>query len=111
MRSRKSALAIGLSPSPPGNLQEQLAHKGRKQESDFDIARLTLRLPRAALRELRDLANSRSISVNELVAIFIDQGLVTEGRPSIAESAPWFAGYLQRKPTDAADKSGTDDFG
>lgn len=111
MRSRKSALALTLSANEPADLQAQLAHAEPKQEGAFDIARLTLRLPRATRRELRDLAGSRNVSVNELLAVLIDRGLVGEGRPSIAETAPWFAGYLTRKQPETVEESGADDFG
>ena len=111
MRSRKSVLATSLLSGAPASLREQLALREQKQEADHDIARLTLRLPQATRRELRDMAGSRKISVNELIAVLIDHGLVGEGRPSMAESAPWFAAYLQRKRPEQANIGSTEDFG
>ena len=111
MRSRKSALAAGLSTGDFGSLEQQLARSTRDQKTTVDIARLTLRLPVATRRELRDLADSRNISINELIAVFIDRGLVEEGRPPISESAPWFAGYLRRSKAELVRDSRADDFG
>lgn len=111
MRSRKSALAAGLSTDASGSLEQQLARSTHDQKTAVDIARLTLRLPQATRRELRDLADSRNISINELVAVFIDRGLVEEGRPSIAESAPWFAGHLRRDKIEPTGTNHSDDFG
>jgi hypothetical protein len=111
MRSRKSALATGLSTGVSGNLEQQLALSTHDQKATVDIARLTLRLPVATRRELRDLADSRNISINELIAVFIDRGLVEEGRPSIAESAPWFAGHLRRSKAEIVEENRADDFG
>lgn len=111
MRSRKSALAAGLSTGASGSLEQQLTRSTHDQKTTVDIARLTLRLPVATHRELRDLAGSRNVSINELVAVFIDRGLVDEGRPSIVESAPWFAGHLRRDKIEPTGNNRSDDFG
>lgn len=110
MRSRKSALAAGLSTGACGSLEQQLARSTHDRNTTVDIARLTLRLPVATRRELRDLADSRNISINELIAVFIDRGLVAEGRSSIAESAPWFAGHLRREKTEPRGENRVGDF-
>jgi hypothetical protein len=99
MKAIKTALDSTWSDNPPLTLEAQLAvepdeGKGR------DLHRLTVRLPVAVARELHDLARSRQVAVNELVAIFVDQGLLREGRASIVETAPWFASYLRRASPD-----------
>ncbi len=96
MNSIKTALEQGWTiDALPRSLQAQLDAVAPAPD-DRGLHRLTLRLPKAVVRELRDLAQSRGSSVNEFVATLIDEGLVREGRPSIAEVAPWFAGYLRR---------------
>jgi hypothetical protein len=99
MKSMKAALENGWSNDRPQTLQTQLDATGGVRD-DRNLHRLTLRLPKAAVRELHDLARSRGISVNELAATFIDEGLIREGRSSIAETAPWFASYLRRSEVD-----------
>lgn len=97
MKSFKDALQQTLAPDQPRSLQAQLDHKA-SDVSDQEICRSTLRIPAVVIDQLHDLARSRNVSTNEIIAVFIDQGLVAEGRPSIAELAPWFAGYLRRAP-------------
>jgi hypothetical protein len=60
------------------------------------IHRVTVRLPANVVEELHLLARSRKISVNALLAIYVEQGLVADGRPPLMRLAPWFADYLTR---------------
>jgi hypothetical protein len=63
----------------------------------LDIAETRLRLPRSLIRQLKLLAEARSMSMNALVAGFIDAGLIQAGRPGLAELAPGFSNYLKPK--------------
>jgi hypothetical protein len=99
MKSIKNALQENWTDNRPQSLQAQLAEESAENDGR-ELHRLTVRLPSAVARDLHDLARSRNVSMNEIVSIFIDAGLAQEGRASIAEVAPWFAGYLRRSVTD-----------
>jgi hypothetical protein len=99
MKSIKDALEDNWVGDRPQSLQAQLAGE-TADNAGHELHRLTVRVPAAVARDLHDLARSRNVSMNEIVAIFIDAGLAQEGRASIAEVAPWFAGYLRRSGTD-----------
>lgn len=94
MKSFEDALQQTWSDRPQ-SLEAQLKRKVSDNLGQ-EIGRTTLRVPVVVIGQLHDLARSRNVSMNEIIAIFIDQGLVAEGRPSIAEIAPWFARYLRR---------------
>ncbi len=63
--------------------------------SGWDVVEVRLRLPRKLMAELRGLANSEDLSINAMVAAFIDAALVERGRKPITQVAPWFASYLR----------------
>ena len=73
------------------------------------IKEVRLRLPPAAVDEIKLLAMAEGLSMNALVAGFIDAGLVAHGRKSLAELDPSFLNYLNDagertvKPQDAED--------
>ena len=53
-----------------------------------------MRLPPTAVDEIKLLATAEGLSMNALVAAFIDAGLVAHGRKSLAELDPSFLDYL-----------------
>jgi len=61
-----------------------------------DIADTRLRLPRIVIRELKAIAESEGVSMNALVAAFIDAGLRDRGRGGLDDLAPSFVAYLKR---------------
>jgi hypothetical protein len=67
-------------------------------EAKWDIVETRLRLPRKVVRELKAIAAAEGISMNALVASFIDAGLRDRSRRSMDDLAPWFADYLTRTP-------------
>ena len=60
------------------------------------IREVRLRLPKSAIDEIQLLATAEGLSMNALVAAFIDAGLTARGRKSLLELAPDFADYLTR---------------
>jgi hypothetical protein len=59
------------------------------------VVEVRLRLPRKLMPELRELADSEDLSINAMVATFIDAALVERGRQSIVQIAPLFSSYLR----------------
>ena len=58
------------------------------------VKEVRLRLPPAAVDEVKLLATAEGLSMNALVAAFIDAGLVAHGRRSLFELDPGFLDYL-----------------
>lgn len=70
---------------------------GNSHGGNWDIVETRLRLPRRIVQELKKLADAENISMNALVASFIDEALSSRGRPTSHEIAPWFKEYLKPK--------------
>ncbi|KFC68183.1 hypothetical protein FF80_01907 [Devosia sp. LC5] len=67
---------------------------------DDDIARTSLRIPRAVLQEVSALAQANRVSTSLLINLLLDNYLAGEGRLGYATLAPWYAEYvLRKKPT------------
>jgi hypothetical protein len=76
-------------------LRDALGQRESPDSPEWDVVEVRLRLPRKLMTELKGLAASESLSLNAMVASFIDAALVKRGRKSIVEVAPWFTSYLR----------------
>ena len=74
------------------------------------VREVRLRLPPIAVDEIKLLAAAEGLSMNALVAAFIDAGLVAHGRKSLAELDPSFLDYLQGSSERAAAPQDAEDF-
>ncbi|WP_332700986.1 hypothetical protein [Devosia sp.] len=74
------------------------------------VREVRLRLPPAAVDEIKLLASAHRLSMNALVAAFIDAGLVAHGRKSLAELDPSFLDYLQGSSEGNALRGDVEDF-
>ena len=79
------------------------------------LRRWTTRIPENVAREIENIAKMRRISVNALISFALDKTLADNGRPSIAEMAPWFESYLLRgvgggKDVEAPPRGEPDEF-
>lgn len=63
----------------------------------WNVREVRLRLPRAGISALKQKADADDISVNALIARYIDQGLKADARAGLFELAPWFRDYLRPK--------------
>lgn len=63
----------------------------------WNIREVRIRLPRPGISALKQKADADGVTVNALIARYIDQGLVSDGRPGLFELATWFQTYLRRK--------------
>jgi hypothetical protein len=43
------------------------------------------------------MADAEGVTVNALIARYIDEGLRSDGRPGLFDLAAWFGDYLRRK--------------
>jgi hypothetical protein len=77
---------------------EGLESKGARSSPQSQAAReVRIRLPRAAISELKRMADLDGTTMNALIARYIDIGLKSDGRPGVFELAVWFKDYLRRK--------------
>lgn len=74
------------------------------------IKEVRLRLPPAAVDEIKLLATAEGLSMNAFVAAFIDAGLVVHGRKSIVELDPRFLDYLNSSSARAVVPQDDEDF-
>ncbi|HWV21795.1 MAG TPA: hypothetical protein VN036_12280 [Devosia sp.] len=74
------------------------------------IKEVRLRLPPTVVDEIKLLATAEGLSMNALVAAFIDAGLVAHGRKSIAELDPRFLDYLKSSSARAVVLQDDEDF-
>ncbi|MCR6670031.1 hypothetical protein [Devosia ginsengisoli] len=63
----------------------------------WNIREVRIRLPRPGISALKQKADADGVTVNALIARYIDQGLVSDGRPGLFELSAWFRTYLRRK--------------
>ncbi|MHA6691240.1 hypothetical protein [Devosia sp. A449] len=63
----------------------------------WDVRETRIRLPGKVVHELKRIADATGITMNALIAAYIDAGLKAGGRPCIDDLAPWFTDYLRRK--------------
>ena len=74
------------------------------------VREVRLRLPPAAVDEIKRLAAAEGLSMNAMVAGFIDAGLVAHGRKSLAELDPSFLDYLQGSSEGNVPRADVEDF-
>lgn len=74
------------------------------------VKEVRLRLPPAAVDEIKLLATAEGLSMNALVAAFIDAGLVAHGRKSLFELDPGFLDYLSGSSERSAPAEDAEDF-
>lgn len=79
---------------PTSDLQ---ANERSPATSSWDVREVRIRLPRRIVQELKRVAEANGMTMNGLVASYIDAGLKAAGRPGIDDLAPWFDLYLRRK--------------
>lgn len=65
--------------------------------SSWDVREVRIRLPRKIVHELKRVAEANGMTMNGLVASYINAGLKADGRPCLDDLAPWFDLYLRRK--------------
>ncbi|WP_404401341.1 hypothetical protein [Pelagibacterium halotolerans] len=82
--------------SKPSNQYGEGAQSGERP-ARWNVRETRLRLPRAVVQELKRVADARDMTMNALVATYIDAGLKADGRRGVHELADWFADYLRRK--------------
>lgn len=78
-------------------LLEKRARPARPGATKFDVAATVIRVPRAILQELDELAKAEGITRNRLVLAALDELLTARGRPTAADLAPWLPDYLDRR--------------
>jgi hypothetical protein len=93
-------------PIPAASLSQMLeaaihAEGSETPADDDDIARTSIRIPRAVLDEVSALAQANRMSVSLLVNLLLDIYLIGEGRPGYARLAPWYPDYALRKKSQA----------
>ena len=74
------------------------------------VREVRLRLPEAVVDELKLVAAAEDLSMNALVACFIDAGMVARGRKSLLEVAPNFDAYLTGSRATGATPNDDEDF-
>lgn len=67
------------------------------RRSRWDVRETRIRQPRKVIRELKRVAEAKGITMNALIAGYIDAGLKHDGRRGVHEIAPWFDDYLRPK--------------
>lgn len=65
--------------------------------ADDDIARTSLRIPRAILEEVAASAQANRMSLSLRINLLLDDYLHSQGRPGYSELAPGYADYVLRK--------------
>lgn len=63
----------------------------------WDVRETRIRLPGKGVHELKRVADAKGITMNALIAGYIDAGLKTDGRRGLYQLASWFSDYLRRK--------------
>ena len=74
-----------------------MANDQSSATSSWDVREVRIRLPRKVIQELKRVADANGMTMNGLVASYINAGLMAGGRPCINDLAPWFDLYLRRK--------------
>lgn len=65
--------------------------------ADDDIARTSLRIPRAILEEVAACAQANRMSLSVCINLLLDEYLHGQGRPGYSELAPGYPDYVLRK--------------
>lgn len=73
------------------------ANEQGQMTSSWDVREVRIRLPRKIVHELKRVAEANGMTMNGLVASYINAGLKACARPGIDDLAPWFDLYLRRK--------------
>lgn len=88
-RSSSLLQMLEVAIASPGKVSEPMA--------DDDIARTSLRIPRAILEEVAASAQANRMSLSLRINLLLDDYLHSQGRPSYSELAPGYADYVLRK--------------
>lgn len=101
MKSRRPLEEVFSTPTKQSRLRSPLLEKlprlARPSASKFDVAQTVIRVPRAMLQELDELARADGFTRNRLVLAALDEFLTARGRPNAADLAPWLPDYLDRR--------------
>ena len=80
--------------APPDNDMHEPAPGPRHT---WNVREVRIRLPRPGISALKQKADAEGVTLNALIARYIDEGLKADGRPGLFELAAWFRDYLRRK--------------
>jgi hypothetical protein len=98
-RTKSERLVSSWAGSASEDLAAHLKASERKQ-SRWPLHRVHVRLPAPVADELQMLARAKEVSVNTLIALYIDAGLQADGRKGVMKLAPWFPDYVNRNARD-----------
>jgi hypothetical protein len=95
-RQQRPTLDPALSSRP--SRREPEAQEAR----DLAVNSTPFRAPQAILDALKELAEAKGISRNQLILAFCDLGLRLEGRPSVEDLAPGVSAWVRREARQSA---------